>query len=628
MHELKNKEIIPIINKLNENKKNSFEKFNAKDFKESSYNEFYSDKNNNIKKNNPKDDNISLSNSSNYNELSDCINPNNKPDDKNNPNIKLTEFENMLDSDGEINKKKLKEFQKKNIQFIDEIEHKDFTYEKIQKDFYKESTKYSLLTDQEITQKRHENFIKVNRIIYPISENDSTKKSDLLKEKILSPISDFNDLNIDKPIKDKIKSLSYLIPTPIQSQVIPLGLKGNDIIAISKTGSGKTFCYILPLIIHVLDQRPVEKGEGPIGIILSPTRELTQQISTELNKFAKLFSIKVCSLIGGENKTYQWKDIKGGSEILVATPGRIIDLVKKNAFKINSRCTFFIMDEADKLLDMGFEKQMKSISQSIRADRQTMIFSATINERIFKEFLSDDFFLRNNPVLVEVGENQLINNDIKQEVYIVSSEEEKNLWLEKNLYTFLENGQILIFSNQIFVCEKIYKKISEKFLNKIAVIHGDVHQIERTNIINKFRKGEYLILIATDLASRGLDINTISTVINYECPNDLETYIHRIGRTSRTELKDGKAITLFCNFKNEEKEKNNFFKLKKNEKKKAEMLIEHFQKSGILIPQELVDLCLIKENNFNNFSLEDTIYVNNQEIERDLPESFGKIFEK
>ena len=280
--------------------------------------------------------------------------------------------------------------------------------------------------------------------------------------KVVNPITKFSQIKMDEPILNKISKMSYFVPTPIQCQAIPCGLQGRDIIGIAKTGSGKTLAYILPMIIHILDQRPIEKNEGPISIVVAPIRELCQQIYLEAKKFAKLFNLKVISIIGGENKTDQWRDIKYGAEILIATPGRLIDLVKKGAFELNSRCSFLVLDEVDKMFDMGFEYQIRSIINQIRPDRQILMFSATIKKKI--ENLVKDILV--DPVKIFVGKQGASNEDVTQFCFILESEKEKWKFLAENLENYLENGQVLVFANQIGTCEQLYKNLDLVYSGK------------------------------------------------------------------------------------------------------------------------------------------------------------------
>ena len=350
----------------------------------------------------------------------------------------------VFGSDGEIDIERLKELKKKAVDPLPAIDHSFIEYEKIEKNFYVEDCEISEMDPSEINLIRREKEIKVRG------------------HKVVNPITKFSQIKMDEPILNKISKMSYFVPTPIQCQSIPCGLQGRDIIGIAKTGSGKTLAYILPMIIHILDQRPIEKNEGPISIVVAPIRELCQQIYLEAKKFAKLFNLKVISIIGGENKTDQWRDIKYGAEILIATPGRLIDLVKKGAFELNSRCSFLVLDEVDKMFDMGFEYQIRSIINQIRPDRQILMFSATIKKKI--ENLVKDILV--DPVKIFVGKQGASNEDVTQFCFILESEKEKWKFLAENLENYLENGQVLVFANQIGTCEQLYKNLDLVYSGK------------------------------------------------------------------------------------------------------------------------------------------------------------------
>lgn len=283
----------------------------------------------------------------------------------------------------------------------------------------------------------------------------------------------------------------------------------------------------------------MQKFEGPIGLILCPTRELCQQVYVEVKRYARLYDVKVAGLVGGEDKQQQWMELRNGVDIIVATPGRLLDLYKKKATNFK-RCSFLIVDEADKMFSLGFDIQIKSILGQIRPEKQILLFSATFNKKVrdlCEEFLAD-------PVQIIVGKQNQANEDIKQEFVIFTSLEDKLEWILDNVPIMLKKGKVLIFVNHIKSCndmEKIFNEF-EPDIPKV-VIHGDKMQHERTGIISQFKKNVDL-MIATDVASRGLDIHDIKFVINYENPKDGDIYVHRIGRTGRAGNKDGVAITL------------------------------------------------------------------------------------
>ena len=319
----------------------------------------------------------------------------------------------------------------------------------------------------------------------------------------------------------------------------------------------------------MLHQPGCNKGEGPIGLILCPTRELCSQVYLEANRFAKKFGVKITTLVGGENKQEQWKELKSGLELMIATPGRLIDIYKKKGFNFY-RTTFLVIDEADKMFGMGFEQQIKSVLGQLRPDRQVLLFSATYKKNVRDLSMQ---YLR-NPVQIMVGKANQVNEDIKQEVVIFEKLEDKMEWLIDAVPNMLMSGKVLIFVNQIKSCTDLYK-IFKEFLPYIdhEILHGDKLQYERSNIIKRFKK-DVNVLIATDVASRGLDIPSIRFVINYENPKDGETYIHRIGRTGRAGNKDGVAVSCIL----------------KHETKFAATITDKFEELQLAIPPDLRDL--------------------------------------
>lgn len=326
-------------------------------------------------------------------------------------------------------------------------------------------------------------------------------------------------------------------PTPIQSQAIPTALSGRDLIGIAKTGSGKTAAFLWPLIVHILDQPRLKPGDGIIGLILAPTRELSIQIYNEAKKFAKTYNIHVVCCYGGGNKYEQLKALEAGAEICVATPGRMIDMIKMKATNL-LRCSYLVLDEADKMLSMGFEDQVNSICYHINPLRQTLLFSATFKKRIEKlarEVLTD-------PIRIVQGDIGEANQDITQHAIVFAKPEHKWNWLMTRLVELLSEGSVLIFSTKKLEAEKLAADIKLREFNCL-LLHGDIEQAERNKVITGFKKRECDILVATDVASRGLDIPHIKTVINYDMARDIDTHTHRIGRTARGGEK-GTAYTL------------------------------------------------------------------------------------
>lgn len=318
-----------------------------------------------------------------------------------------------------------------------------------------------------------------------------------------------------------------------------MALSGRDVVAISQTGSGKTISFALPAMLHINAQPLLAPGDGPIVLILAPTRELAVQIQTECTKFGANSRIRNTAIYGGAPKGPQIRDLQRGVEIVIATPGRLIDMLEQNKTNLR-RVTYLVMDEADRMLDMGFEPQIRKIVGQIRPDRQTLMFSATWPKDVQK--LASDFL--KDFIQVNIGSMELTaNQNITQTVEVVTDFEKRNKLLKHLELISNENGKVLIFVATKRVADDITKYLRQDGWPALA-IHGDKEQRERDWVLAEFKSGRSPILIATDVASRGLDVKDVSYVINYDFPNNCEDYIHRIGRTGRAG-KTGTAFTYF-----------------------------------------------------------------------------------
>ena len=336
----------------------------------------------------------------------------------------------------------------------------------------------------------------------------------------------FSDLSISLLVLDAIKKLKLIKPTPIQKISIPLALEGNDILGTAQTGTGKTYAFGIPLINHLtLDK-------DSYAIILTPTRELALQVSSALKDLTSMKNIiDTAVIIGGDSIQKQLKQLKK-ARLVVGTPGRIHDHIRRKSLKL-SKFNFLVLDETDRMLDMGFVDEIKSIIAKLPS-HQTLLFSATLPKKISdiaKNFMT-------NPQRVNVGEENTPLTNIKQEIKNVNQKEKfEHLKLE-----LLEiNGSIVLFVKTKRSADKIALKLRKDKFNAEA-IHGDLRQSKREKVILKFRKNRFQILVATDVAARGLDIPHIEHVINYDIPQNPEDYIHRIGRTARAGAK-GRALT-------------------------------------------------------------------------------------
>ncbi|XP_061628333.1 probable ATP-dependent RNA helicase DDX5 isoform X2 [Phyllopteryx taeniolatus] len=339
---------------------------------------------------------------------------------------------------------------------------------------------------------------------------------------------------------DVIAKLNWIEPTPIQGQGWPVALSGKDMVGIAQTGSGKTLAYLLPAIVHIQHQPFLEHGDGPICLVLAPTRELAQQVQQVAAEYGRASHLKTTCIYGGAPKGPQIRDLERGVEICIATPGRLIDFLECGKTNLR-RCTYLVLDEADRMLDMGFEPQIRKIVDQIRPDRQTLMWSATWPKEVRQ--LAEDFL--KDYVQINIGALQLsANHNILQIVDVCNDmeKEDKLIRLLEEIMSEKENKTI-IFVETKRRCDEITRRMRRDGWPAMG-IHGDKSQQERDWVLNEFRYGKAPILIATDVASRGLDVEDVKFVINYDYPNSSEDYIHRIGRTARSQ-KTGTAYTFF-----------------------------------------------------------------------------------
>ena len=344
---------------------------------------------------------------------------------------------------------------------------------------------------------------------------------------------EFNKLGLNEKIVEALKQNGYLYPTEIQQKTIPLILDGKDIVGRSQTGSGKTFAFGLPIIqnIDVLSQNLQ-------ALVICPTRELTMQVADELKKIAVTVDVKVCAVFGGSNIDRQIKAIKNNPHILVGTPGRLIDLLKRKKLNLTNLKTL-VLDEADEMLDMGFRPDIEKIIAHTNQQRQTILFSATIPQEI-KDIVKN---YQKNSVLIELGAENKAIEKIEQSYVFVDQKNKKDLI--KELFNTDVFGKTIMFVNT-----KRYAEDLESFLNKNNItsraIHGDLKQNERKRVLQAFKDEKFDVLIATDVAARGLDIKQVEWVVNYDLPQQLEYYVHRIGRTARAG-QTGKVLDIVTN---------------------------------------------------------------------------------
>ncbi|KAJ7956183.1 DEAD-box ATP-dependent RNA helicase [Quillaja saponaria] len=352
------------------------------------------------------------------------------------------------------------------------------------------------------------------------------------------PIRMFQEANFPDYCLEVIARLGFTEPTPIQAQGWPMALKGRDMIGIAETGSGKTLAYLLPALVHVSAQPRLVQGEGPIVLILAPTRELAVQIQEEAIKFGSRGNIRSTCIYGGSPKGPQIRDLKKGVEIVIATPGQRIDMLEAQHTNLR-RVTYLLLDEADRMLDMGFEPQIRKIASQIRPDRQTLYWSATWPREV--ETLARQFL--RNPYKVIIGSPDLKANQSINQVVEVMTDLEKYNRLIKRLREMMDGSRILIFMETKKGCDQVTRQLRMDGWPALS-IHGDKNQAERDWVLAEFKSGRSPIMTATDVAARGLDVKDIKCVINYDFPSSLEDYIHRIGRTGRAGA-TGTAYTFF-----------------------------------------------------------------------------------
>ncbi|KAJ8120214.1 hypothetical protein ONZ43_g3019 [Nemania bipapillata] len=396
--------------------------------------------------------------------------------------------------------------------------------EPIRKNFWVEPLELSEMTEAELTDLRLElDGIKV-------SGKDMPK-----------PVQKWSQCALSRKTLDVIGSLGFEKPTPIQMQAFPAIMSGRDVIGVAKTGSGKTLAFLLPMFRHIKDQSPLRENEGPIGLIMTPTRELATQIHRDCKPFLKSMNLRAVCAYGGAPIKDHIAELKRGAEIIVCTPGRMIDLLAANQGRVTNlkRVTYVVLDEADRMFDMGFEPQVMKIFANMRSDRQTILFSATmprIMDSLAKKVL-------NNPVEITVGGKSVVAPEITQ---IIEIREENTKFLRLlellgELYDKDEDARTLIFVERQEKADDLLKELLRKGYPCMS-IHGGKDQIDRDSTIQDFKAGALPILIATSVAARGLDVKQLKLVVNYDAPNHLEDYVHRAGRTGRAGNK-GTAVT-------------------------------------------------------------------------------------
>ncbi|NWI20471.1 DDX43 helicase, partial [Crypturellus soui] len=443
----------------------------------------------------------------------------------------------------------------------------------IEKNFYKESARTASMTQEEVELWRKENN---NIICKDLKEGE--------KRCIPNPVCKFEDAFEHYPdVMTNIRKVGFQKPTPIQSQAWPIILQGMDLIGIAQTGTGKTLAYLMPGFIH-LDSQPIPRDQrgGPGMLVLAPTRELALQVEAECSKYTYK-GIKSICIYGGGDRKGQINLVTKGVDVVIATPGRLNDL-QMNSF-INLKSITYLANEADRMLDMGFEPQIMKILIDVRPDRQTVMTSATWPDgvrRLAKSYLK-------NPMIVYVGTLDLTAVNTVEQRVVVIPEEEKRAFTRYFIDSMKPKDKVIIFVGKKLTADDL---ASDFGLQGIPVqsLHGNREQCDREQALDDFKKGKVKILIATDLASRGLDVHDITHVFNFDFPRNIEEYVHRVGRTGRAG-RTGEAVTLVT----------------KNDWRIASELIDILERANQAVPSELVSMA----ERYKQFQLK-------REIERDI----------
>ncbi|HEY5339053.1 MAG TPA: DEAD/DEAH box helicase [Rhizomicrobium sp.] len=346
----------------------------------------------------------------------------------------------------------------------------------------------------------------------------------------------FNDLGIAEPLQRALNAEGYTHPTPIQQQAIPVLLEGRDLLGLAQTGTGKTAAFALPLLQRLSTGHEKRRPKSMRGLILAPTRELVIQISESLRTYGRHLHLRNTTIVGGVSQGPQVKAMAGGVDILVATPGRLLDLVKQGMVRLDA-VESLILDEADRMLDMGFIRDIRKIVAGVPHNRHSMLFSATMPAEV--EHLAQS--LLSNPVRIDIVPPKRTAEKIEQSVYYVPTADKRTLLSE--LLRDPAMDRVLVFTRTKHAANRVAEQL-EKTGVAAEAIHGNKSQNARQRALEQFRSGQARVLVATDIAARGIDIDNVSHVINFELPNEPESYIHRIGRTARAGT-SGIAIS-FC----------------------------------------------------------------------------------
>ncbi|CAH8647621.1 unnamed protein product [Schistosoma margrebowiei] len=383
------------------------------------------------------------------------------------------------------------------------------------------------------------------------------------------PLRNWVQAGISSRLLACLKRNNFDKPTPIQCQALPVIMSGRDMIGIAKTGSGKTLAFLVPLMRHLEHQAPLNPGDGPIALLLAPTRELALQIFKETKKLCQAADARAVCVYGGTGISEQIAELKRGAEIIVCTPGRMIDMLAANGGRVTNllRCSYVVLDEADRMFDLGFEPQVMRIIENCRPDRQTLMFSATFPRQM--EILARKVLTL--PIEIQIGGRSVVCSDVEQHAFILSEEEKVYKVLEL-LGIYQEEGSVLVFVEKQESADELMRVLL-KYGYPCLSLHGGIDQYDRDSVIMDFKRGNIRLLIATSVAARGLDVTDLLLVINYDCPNHYEDYVHRCGRTGRAGRK-GFAYTF----------------LTPDQERSAGDVVRAFKQSGQKPPLELMNM--------------------------------------
>ncbi|WFD37045.1 RNA helicase [Malassezia cuniculi] len=439
---------------------------------------------------------------------------------------------------------------------LTQVDHSTIEYEPFRKDFYTMAQEIADMSDEQVDELRKS------------MDGITVRGRDCPR-----PITRWAHAALSVAVLDVIKDLGYSAPTPIQSQAIPAIMSGRDLIGVAKTGSGKTMAFLLPMFRHIKDQRPVLASEGPVALIMTPTRELALQIFKECRPFMRALGLRGACVYGGPPISDQISDMKKAVDFVVATPGRMIELLAANGGRVTNlqRLTYLVMDEADRMFDQGFEPQVMKIIGNTRPDRQTVLFSATFPRHM--EALSRKV-LYDRPLEIVVGGRSVVAGGIEQIVEVREEPTKFRRLLEilGQMFSRDPDARTLVFVERQESADSLLHELMKKGYPTLS-LHGGKEQVDRDATIADFKAGVAQVLTATSVAARGLDVKQLRLVVNYDVPSHMEDYVHRAGRTGRAGTQ-GTCITFIT----------------PQQDRHAKDIISALQASNAAVPDALVEL--------------------------------------